>query len=166
LLRHYGTLHKDKCRIFEGKLRVYKLKKLECYLQPQQTLFNVATKTNEAAVRASVIISQVTGKKSIPTLDVIYEECTMKATEIFCAEKRQVFKSISLCAGTCEWHGRRYAVCKNVVAYRIAIDESSDVKDILQLHSFIQVVNNEDFQSFRTCPSERKTSAGENFLNW
>lgn len=96
LLRHNEILHKDKCRIFEGKTV-----KLKCYLQPQQIIFNVATTTNEAAVQASVIISQITGKKSIPSMDIICEkEDTMKATEIFCPEKGQVFKSIILSANT------------------------------------------------------------------
>jgi hypothetical protein len=58
LLRHYETLHKDKFGVLEGRLRENKLKNLKCDLQRQQNVFTVATKTNEAAVQASFIISQ------------------------------------------------------------------------------------------------------------
>jgi hypothetical protein len=45
-------LHKDKRCVFEGKLTEEKLKKLQCYLQPQENIFNVATrKSNKATAR-------------------------------------------------------------------------------------------------------------------
>jgi hypothetical protein len=61
----------------------------------------------------------------------------MKAAEILCPEKQQLFKNISLSANTvaelvndlagdiqCQLKGKS----KNVVAYSIAIDKDADVK--------------------------------------
>jgi hypothetical protein len=106
LRRHYETLHKDKFGVLEGMLRENKLKNLKCDLQRQQNILTVATKTNEVAVQASVIISQIIAKKSKPFTDGEYvKECIMKATEILCPEKQQLFKNQSFCkygGRTCE----------------------------------------------------------------
>jgi hypothetical protein len=101
-LRHlYETLHKDKFGVPEGRLRENKLKNLKCDLQRQQNMFTVTTKTNEAAVQASFIISQIIAKKSKPFTDGEYmKECIMKAAEVLCLEKQQLFKNISLSAHT------------------------------------------------------------------
>jgi hypothetical protein len=69
LRHHYETLHKDKFGVLEGRIRENKLKNLKCDLQWQQNIFTVATKTNEAAVQASFIISQIIAKKSQPFMD-------------------------------------------------------------------------------------------------
>jgi phosphopantetheinyl transferase (holo-ACP synthase) len=101
-------------------------------------MFTVATKTTEAAVQTSFIISQIVAKKSIPFMDGEYaKECIMKAAEILCPKKQQFFKNISLTANTvaecvndlagdiqCQLKEKS----KNFVAYSIAIDESTDVK--------------------------------------
>jgi hypothetical protein len=59
----------------------------------QQNTFTVATKTNEAAVQASFIISQIIAKKSKPFTDGEYvKECIIKAAEILCPKKQQLFK--------------------------------------------------------------------------
>jgi hypothetical protein len=51
-------------------------------LQWQQNIFTVATKTNEAAIQASFIISQVIAKKSKPFKDGEYvKECIMKTAK-------------------------------------------------------------------------------------
>jgi hypothetical protein len=73
-------------------------------LQRQQNTFTVATKTNKAAVQASFIISQIIAKKSKPFTDAKYvKECVMKAAEILCPEKQQLFKNIS---SFCKYGGR------------------------------------------------------------
>jgi hypothetical protein len=101
LCHHYETLHKDKFGVFEGKLREDKLKNLKSDLQQQQNIFTIATKSNEAAVHASFVISQIIAKKSKPFRDGEYvKECIMKAAEILCLQKQQLFKTISLSANT------------------------------------------------------------------
>jgi hypothetical protein len=152
---HYETLHKDKFGVLEGRLRENKLKNLKCDLQWQQNISTIATKTNEATVQASFIISQIIAKKSQPFMDGEYvKECIMKATEILCPEKQQLFKNISLSANMVAQRVNDLAgdiQCqlkekfKNFVAYSIAIDESTDVKDIAQLAVFVRGVN-EDFE--------------------
>jgi phosphopantetheinyl transferase (holo-ACP synthase) len=146
LHRHHENLHKDKFGVLEGSLRENKLKNLKCDLQRQQNMFTVATKTTEAALQTSFIISQIVAKKSIPFMDGEYaKECIMKAAEILCPEKQQLFKNISLSANTVAERVNDLAgdiQCqlkensKYFVAYSIAIDEGTDVKDIVQLAAF------------------------------
>jgi hypothetical protein len=91
--RHYETLHKDKFSVLEGRLRENKLKNLKCDLQWQQNISTIATKTNEATVQESFIISQIIAKKSQPFMDGEYvKECIMKAAEILCPKKHQLLK--------------------------------------------------------------------------
>jgi hypothetical protein len=143
LRRHYETLHKDK---FEGKLREDKLKNLKSDLRQQQNIFTAVTKSN-AAVHASFSVSQFITKKSKSFMDGEYvKECVMKAAEILCPKKQQLFKTISLSANTvvdrvndltgdiqCQLKEK----CKDFVAYSVAIDESTDVTDIVQLAVFL-----------------------------
>jgi hypothetical protein len=85
LCHHYKTLHKDRFGVLEGNLREDKLKNLKSDLQQQQNIFTVAAKSNEAAVHASFVISQIVTKKSKPFMDGEYvKECIMKAAEILC----------------------------------------------------------------------------------
>jgi hypothetical protein len=57
-------------------------------LQRRGNIFSVATKTNEAAVQASLIISQTIVKKSKLFTDGEYmKECIIKEAEILCPEK-------------------------------------------------------------------------------
>jgi hypothetical protein len=145
-------------------------------LQQQQNIFTVATKTNEAAVQASSIISQIIAKKSEPFTDAKYvKEYVMKAAEILCPEKQQLFKNISFSANTVAERVNDLAgdmqcqlkeTCKNFVAYYIATDESTDVKDITQLAVFVRGVN-KDFELveelLELVPMRRKTGADEIF---
>jgi hypothetical protein len=120
-------------------------------LQRQQNIFTVATKTDEAAVQASFIISQIIAKKSKPFTDGEYVNgCIMKAAEILCPEKQQLFKSISLSANTVAERVNDLAgdiqcqlkeKSKNFVVFSIAIDESTDVKNIAQLAVFVRGVS-------------------------
>jgi hypothetical protein len=90
---HYKTLHNDKFGVLEVGLRENKLKNLKCDLQRQQNILTVVTKTNEAAVQTSFIISQIIAKKSKPFTDGDYvKECIMEAAEILCPEKKQFLK--------------------------------------------------------------------------
>jgi hypothetical protein len=74
----------------------------------------------------------------------------MKAAEILCPEKQQLFGNINISANTvaecvndlagdiqCQLKEK----CKNFVVYSIAIDKSKDFKDIAQLAVFVQGVN-------------------------
>jgi hypothetical protein len=147
-------------------------------LQQQQNIFTVATKTNEAAVQASFIISQIIAKKSEPFMDAKYvKECVMKAAEILCPE------NISLSANTVAERVNDSAgdiqcllkeKCKHFVAYSIATDKSTDVKDIAHLAVFVRGVN-DNFELvdelLELVPRKGKTGADEifsqlvNFLN-
>jgi hypothetical protein len=85
---HYETLHKDRFGVLQGKLRKDELKKLKCDLQQKQNIFTIATKTNEAAVQASSIISQIIATESKLFMDGEYvKECIIKAAEILCLKK-------------------------------------------------------------------------------
>jgi hypothetical protein len=74
------------------------------------------------------------------------KECIMKAAEILCPEKQQIFKNISPFANVVAKHVNDLAgdtqcqlkeKCENFVKYSIAIDESTEVKDIAQPAVFI-----------------------------
>jgi hypothetical protein len=70
-------------------------------LQRQQNTFTIATEISEAAVQASFIISQIIAKKSKSFTNGEYvKECIMKAAEIFCPQKQQLFQNISFSANT------------------------------------------------------------------
>jgi hypothetical protein len=78
----------------------------------------------------------------------------MEAAEMLCPEKEHLFETTSLSANTIADRVNDLAgdiqcqlkeKCKDVVAYSIAIDESTDVTDIAQLAVCIRGVN-EDFQ--------------------
>jgi hypothetical protein len=98
---HYETLHRDKFGVLELKLREDKLQNLSYYLQWQQNVFAVATKSNEAPVHGSFTISQITAKKSKPFMDGEYVNvCIVKAPGILCPEKQQLLKAISLSVNT------------------------------------------------------------------
>jgi predicted dithiol-disulfide oxidoreductase (DUF899 family) len=62
LHHQHKTLHQDNSGVLVRKLREDKLKTLKCDLQWQLDIFTVTTKTNEAAVQASFIISQIIAK--------------------------------------------------------------------------------------------------------
>ena len=72
----------------------------------------------------------------------------MKAAEILCCEKQLLFflkKNqffFKYDARKREWLGRRYSLsdkgkCKNFKAYKIATDESTDVKDVAKRSVFV-----------------------------
>jgi S-adenosylmethionine hydrolase len=70
---HYKTLHKDKFGVLEGRLRENKLKNVKCDLQRQQNILTVVTKTNEAAVQTSFIISQILKSNSFLKISVFLQ---------------------------------------------------------------------------------------------
>jgi hypothetical protein len=165
LRRHYETLHKDKFGVLAGKLREDKLKNLKSDLQRQQNIFTVSTKSNDAAVHASFAISQIIAKKSKPFTDGEYvKECIMKAAEILCPEKQQLFKTISLSLNTVadcvnDLTGDIQCQLKEKCSYSIATDESTDVTDIAQLAVCIQVV-----ELLELVPMKGKTGTDEIFF--
>jgi hypothetical protein len=137
LRRHYETIHKDKFCKF-------------CYF------------TNYC-------------KEIKTTLRMVCEGMFMKAAEILRPGKQQLFKTISLSAHTVadrvndlegDIQCQLKENCKDVVAYSIAIDESTDVTDIAQLAVFIRGVN-EDFQlvveRLELVPTKGKTGDDELF---
>jgi hypothetical protein len=100
-LHQYET-YKDKFGHPEGKLREDKYIALKLNPQRKQTVL-MANKPSEAAVYASFDLLKITAKQSKPSTDGEFvKECILKATEILCPEKQQLFKIISLSANTAD----------------------------------------------------------------
>jgi phosphopantetheinyl transferase (holo-ACP synthase) len=88
--------------------------------------------------KQAILFHRLVAKKSIPFMDGEYaKECIMKAAEILCPEKQQLFKNISLTANTVaecvndlagDIQYQLKEKSKHFVAYSITIDESTDVK--------------------------------------
>jgi hypothetical protein len=74
-------------------LREDDLRKFKYDMQRQHNIFIVATKTNEAAVQASSIISQIITKKSKSFTNGECEECVVKAGEYSVLRKNSALKN-------------------------------------------------------------------------
>jgi len=151
--RHYNSKHASKYDKFSGKLREEKLKQLQKSLQNQQSVFTQFHQTGNAVVKASYRIAQQIAMSSKTFSEGSFvKTCMLIAAEEICPEKRRDFASISLSRNTVV--DRICDLSENVqqqlsekvahfVAYSVAIDESTDVRDTAQLAIFIRGVDSD-----------------------
>lgn len=148
LKRHYDTNHKVIYDHYVAKLRENKLSELKSILQKQQSVFTKSVEDNTAAVKTSYILSHLIASKSKPFSEGEFiNECLIKAVEVLCPEQLTKFKSVSLSRNTVarrideiagNLRNQLNSTISKFEAYSIAIDESTDIRDIAQLAVFIR----------------------------
>lgn len=139
LKRHYST-HNDKYNVFTENIKKAKLKEVKCGLTNQKNLFTREEKQNEAAVRASFVVSNLIACHSIPfNLGPFIKMCVGKTAEIDEPENVKAFKEISLSWNTVsdkivklanDIHEQFLSEALNVLAYSITVDESTDINSV------------------------------------
>ncbi|XP_015436740.1 PREDICTED: general transcription factor II-I repeat domain-containing protein 2-like [Dufourea novaeangliae] len=148
LKRHYDTNHKTNYDQYVAKLREDKLSELKSILQNQQSVFTKCVEDNTAAVKVSYMLSHLIASRSKPfTKGEFISECLIKAAEVLCPAQIKKFKSVSLSRNTVasrideiaeNLRNQHNTTISTFQAYSIAIDESTDVRNIAQLAVFIR----------------------------
>ncbi|XP_015440415.1 PREDICTED: general transcription factor II-I repeat domain-containing protein 2-like [Dufourea novaeangliae] len=148
LKRHYDTNHKTNYDQYVAKLPDDKLSELKSILQKQQSVFTKCVEDNTAAVKVSYILSHLIASRSKPfTEGEFISECLIKAAEVLCPAQIKKFKSVSLSRNTVasrideiaeKLRNQHNSTISTFQAYSIAIDESTDIRNIAQLAVFIR----------------------------
>jgi hypothetical protein len=144
-------MHSETFDKYTEKCRNDKLSEMKSSLTKQQNIFQSATKTNESAVKASYTLAYILASRSKPFTDGEFiQECLIETAKIICPEKLNDFKNISLGRNTMaervnelatDIRGQLSDFCKDFQAFSIAVDESTDAKDVAQLAVFIRGCN-------------------------
>ncbi|XP_065654957.1 general transcription factor II-I repeat domain-containing protein 2-like [Hydra vulgaris] len=148
--RHYKT-HQEKFEIYQKDIWIDKLNELKAELKNQQNIFHFVNKSNELVVKASYNLAHLIAFHSRPFTDGEFiKNCLIKTASVLCPEKINDFNNISLSRNTVadrindiatDLRSQLTKICKDVKAFSIAVDESTDVKDVAQLSVFIRGCN-------------------------
>ncbi|XP_067132424.1 general transcription factor II-I repeat domain-containing protein 2-like [Centruroides vittatus] len=117
--RHYDRNRKRNYDQYVAKLREDKLSELKSLLQRQQSVFTKSVEDNTVAVKVSYILSHLIASRSKPFTEG--EFITSRVDEI--ADNLR---------------NRHNSTISTFQAYSIAIDESTDIRNITQLAVFIR----------------------------
>jgi len=149
--RHYETHHVERYRGFQGQPRREKVKELMAGLKKQQPVFTSSRDTSATAVKASYLTTNDIALASKPYSEGEFmKTCILKAAEIMCSEKLQVFANISPTRNTVVERISNIFVnldsqlrnkVKLFVTFSVALDESTDILDVAQLAIFIRGVD-------------------------
>ncbi|XP_065662992.1 general transcription factor II-I repeat domain-containing protein 2-like [Hydra vulgaris] len=131
--------------------RIDKLNELKAKLKKQQNIFHFVNKSNELVIKASYNLAHLIAFHSRPFIDGEFiKNCLIKTAKILCPEKIKDFNNISLSRNTVaervndiatDLRSQLTKICKDIEAFSIAVDESTDVKDVAQLSVFIRGCN-------------------------
>ncbi|XP_065676774.1 general transcription factor II-I repeat domain-containing protein 2-like [Hydra vulgaris] len=131
--------------------RIDKLNELKAKLKNQQNIFHFVNKSNELVIKPSYNLAHLITFHSRPFNDGEFiKNCLIKIAKILCPEKIKDFNNISLSRNTVaervngiatDLRSQLTKICKDVDAFSIAVDESTDVKDVAQLSVFIRGCN-------------------------
>jgi hypothetical protein len=148
LKRHYEQLHQDKFVKFEGKNREEKVSQLKEQLRAQQNCFVKARTMNDDAVKASYIVSHMIASHTKPfTEGEFLKECMVQVADTLCPEKKVLFQNISLSRNTVaerineissDLHQKLCQTAKTFFCFSLAMDDSTDARDVAQLAIFIR----------------------------
>ncbi|XP_065650666.1 general transcription factor II-I repeat domain-containing protein 2-like [Hydra vulgaris] len=148
--RHYKT-HQEKFEIYQKDKRIDKLNELKAKLKKQQNIFHFVNKPNELVVKASYNLAHLIAFHSRPFTDGEFiKNCLIKTAKILCPKKIKDFNNISLSRNTvaervndivADLRSQLTKICKDIEAFSVAVDESTDVKDVAQLSVFIRGYN-------------------------
>jgi hypothetical protein len=176
LKRHYNTKHAAKYMI-QGQLRIDKLALLMKNIQGQSSSINKCHKDSEASVKASYIIAQKIAAKSKPFTDGEFiKECMEAVSEILCPAQKQLFSKLSLSGVTVARRIEELGTniestlkerISKFIFYSLALDESTDLSDTVQLAIFIRGIdsnfnNTEELAAF--FPMKGTTKSCDNFI--
>ena len=99
----YQTHHVERYRGLQGQPRREKVKELIAGLKKQQPVFTSSRDTSATAVKASYLTANDIALASQPYSEGEFvKTCILKAAEIVCSEKLQVFANLSLTRNTVE----------------------------------------------------------------
>ena len=120
-------------------------------LKKQQPVFTSSRDTSATAVKASYLTANDIGLASKPYSEGEFvKTCILKGAEIVCSEKLQVFADISLTRNTVaervshiftNLDGLLKNKVKLFVTFSVALDESTDISDVVQRAIFIRGVD-------------------------
>ncbi|XP_065643059.1 general transcription factor II-I repeat domain-containing protein 2-like [Hydra vulgaris] len=137
------ALMKEKFEIYQKDKKTDKLNELKAKLKKQQNIFHFVNKSNELVVKGSYNLAHLIAFHSRPFIDGEFiKNCLIETAKILCPEKIKDFNNISLSRNTVaervndiatDLRSQLTKICKNVQAFSIAVDESTDVKDVAQL---------------------------------
>ena len=157
---------------FAGEDRTAKVKQLKRGYAAQQSVFTNLTKSGEAVTQASYVVAQEIARRSKPFSDGEFvRDCMLKVADIVCPEQKAKLCDISLSNDTV---ARRIEDLANNLkeqlgqrmeglgkgAFSIALDESTDISDTVQLLIFIRTVR-ENFEIGCLIWRVSKTEQGE-----
>ena len=119
-------------------------------LQKTTSFFRKQTAEADKIVRASYDVSRILARRMKPVSDGDFiEECLVAVVDSVCPEQRSVFESVSLSSRTVcrrieemsnNVHYSLKTRISTIVAFSLALDESTDTKDTAQLAVFIRGV--------------------------
>lgn len=147
--RHYETRHANYSN-YTGKARQDEIARLRKSFSKQSSFFNRVVEESDRNTRASYEVSKLIAERMKPFTDGEFiKETMLKVVDVVCPEKRELFSSISLSARTVTRRIEDMAanvrnglqgILNNLQYFCIAIDESTDIKDMAQLAVFVRGV--------------------------
>ena len=148
LKRHFQTKHGNfGSNLSESKLQ-QKVNDMVKSLKQQQTIFVKQTVIQEAATKASFVLSYKLAKHNKPFSDAEFvKECMLDAVDITCPEGRTKIEAISLSRRTIvrriggiaqNLSEQLFEAGKSFKWYSLALDESTDIEDTAHLLVFIR----------------------------
>ncbi|XP_061092579.1 protein FAM200A-like [Conger conger] len=141
----------DKLKNLSAEQKLQKVEELKKNLTSQQMFFTRAKSQSEAAVKASFIVAEEIAKSARSfTEGEFLKSCMMKVCDVLCPDNRQILANVSLSRNTvadrvCEMatdlRTQLMERSKDIIAYCLAVDESTDMTDTAQLAIFIRGVD-------------------------
>jgi hypothetical protein len=149
--RHYEAKHANEFDKYKGQFRQDQVNDLKRILSAQRQIFTRAAQESTCYVKASYAVAMILAKKSKPYSDgEMVKECLESVVEILCPEKKKDFSKISLSRQTITRRvddigkhiedNLKKRACE-FIFYALALDESTDITDTVQVAIFIRGVD-------------------------
>ena len=145
--RHYSKKHASKFDGVVGQTRTDRINSLKQSIAGQQSFFKVANQSSEAATRVSFLIAETIAKKGKPFSDGQFvKDCLQIFTDVVLPDKKSLVENVSLSHQTVARRVddmatniedtliHRLGGCE---FYSLALDESTDISDTVQLAIFV-----------------------------
>lgn len=176
--RHWESEHgKSSYASMSAGERKAALTRLSGNLQKSTYLFRKQAEKGENLSRASYEVSRLIAARMKPFSDGDFiKECLLTTVDSICPEQRSTFENVSLSSRTVrrriedmsdDIHDSVKSRICDLVAFSIALDESTDVKDTAQLAVFIRGVTADlqVFEEFLQLVPLRTTTTGQDIFD-